>query len=90
MGRTACTEPQCLYKGALYLFLLLDAKRRDLLWGLPSRLFGWHWGSFPGCKAAGSCSWQLYINEWNLPTLLIGLHGVQSKNLTLLLSSISE
>jgi len=21
MGRTACTEPQCLYKGALYLFL---------------------------------------------------------------------
>ena len=23
MGRTACTEPQCLYKGALYLFTLL-------------------------------------------------------------------
>jgi hypothetical protein len=23
MGRTACTEPQCLYKGALYLTLLL-------------------------------------------------------------------
>jgi hypothetical protein len=22
MGRTACTEPQCLYKGALYLFYL--------------------------------------------------------------------
>ena len=21
MGRTACTEPQCLYKGAIYLFL---------------------------------------------------------------------
>jgi len=21
MGRTACTEPQCLYKGDLYLFL---------------------------------------------------------------------
>jgi len=21
VGRTACTEPQCLYKGALYLFL---------------------------------------------------------------------
>jgi len=20
MGRTACTEPQCLYKGTLYLF----------------------------------------------------------------------
>jgi len=25
MGRTACTEPQCLYKGALYLtFTLLE------------------------------------------------------------------
>ena len=23
MGRTACTEPQCLYKGALYFYLLL-------------------------------------------------------------------
>jgi hypothetical protein len=23
MGRTACTEPQCLYKGALYLYLIL-------------------------------------------------------------------
>jgi len=22
MGRTACTEPQCLYKGELYLYLL--------------------------------------------------------------------
>jgi len=23
MGHTACTEPQCLYKGALYLFLMV-------------------------------------------------------------------
>ena len=23
MGRTVCTEPQCLYKGALYLYLYL-------------------------------------------------------------------
>jgi hypothetical protein len=23
MGRTACTEPQCLYNGALYLYLLV-------------------------------------------------------------------
>ena len=23
MGRTACTEPQCLHKGALYLYLYL-------------------------------------------------------------------
>jgi len=25
MGCTACTEPQCLYKGALYFFTLLCA-----------------------------------------------------------------
>ena len=24
MGRTACTEPQCLYKGDLYLYLYFD------------------------------------------------------------------
>jgi hypothetical protein len=23
MGRTACTEPQCLYKGALYLYFYI-------------------------------------------------------------------
>jgi len=23
MGRTACTEPQCLYKDALYLYYLM-------------------------------------------------------------------
>jgi hypothetical protein len=28
MGRTACTEPQCLYKGALYLYLSLSACTR--------------------------------------------------------------
>jgi len=27
MGRTACTEPQCLYKDDLYLYLLLDTLR---------------------------------------------------------------
>jgi hypothetical protein len=29
MGRTACTEPQCLYKGALYLYLLPCYKRGE-------------------------------------------------------------
>ena len=24
MGRTACTEPQCLYKGAIYLCLTVE------------------------------------------------------------------
>ena len=35
MGRVACTEPQCLYKGALYLFYLAITQR--LLY-VPSRL----------------------------------------------------
>ena len=26
MGRTACTEPQCLYKGALYTLLIINRK----------------------------------------------------------------
>jgi len=30
MGRTACTEPQCLYKGALYLlYLLYDFQKKQ-------------------------------------------------------------
>jgi len=29
MGRTACTEPQCLYKGALYL-LIIDTEHAIL------------------------------------------------------------
>ena len=27
MGGTVCTEPQCLYKGALYLFSFLGIRR---------------------------------------------------------------
>jgi len=27
MGRTACTEPQCLYKGALYLFFFVPTTK---------------------------------------------------------------
>ena len=30
MGRTACTEPQYLYKGAFYLFLRKEAKKNTL------------------------------------------------------------
>jgi len=31
MGRTACTELQCLYKGALYLYLLFTVNKTDVL-----------------------------------------------------------
>ena len=41
MGRTACTEPQCLYKGALYLDLYTQARtferiRFNLVHSFPS------------------------------------------------------
>ena len=37
MGRTACTEPQCLYKGALYLspFFILEMQK----WGLTEIIY---------------------------------------------------
>ena len=31
MGRTACTEPQCLYKGDLYLYLPLVLLKKETL-----------------------------------------------------------
>ena len=34
MGRTACTEPQCMYKGAL--FFVIWAVTRGVEWQLPS------------------------------------------------------
>jgi len=30
IGRTACTEPQCLYKGDLYLYYLVSPSKRNL------------------------------------------------------------
>jgi len=32
MGRTACTEPQCLYKGALYLFRFFIPTLSGYIW----------------------------------------------------------
>jgi len=53
MGRTACTEPQWLYKGALYLFLPLTAStlspfqctkhsNQNVVWGVGARCYC-HW-----------------------------------------------
>ena len=39
MGRTACTEPQCLFKGALYLYLYLTYCGDESVSGLVSVLF---------------------------------------------------
>jgi hypothetical protein len=37
VGRTACTKPQCLYKGALFFFVIW-AVTRGVVWQLPSTL----------------------------------------------------
>jgi len=39
MGRTACTEPQCLYKGAFYLFFYITLQYLHLRRCLPTRGF---------------------------------------------------
>jgi hypothetical protein len=41
MGHTACTEPQCLFKGALYLFYLVfyeDMLKPSVMLGFNSQL----------------------------------------------------
>jgi hypothetical protein len=39
MGRTACTEPQCLYKGALYLYTI--TKKLNFPFRLQLQKLGW-------------------------------------------------
>ena len=63
MGRTACTEPQCLYKGALYLFYFTGWKVRgsnpggdEIFLTRQAQLASYIMGReflFPGSKAAG-------------------------------------
>jgi len=49
VDRTACTEPQCLYKGALYLFLLYQTLTTYFLQGTDS----------PGNKSA-----EFFVARW--------------------------
>jgi hypothetical protein len=40
MGRTACTEPQCLYKGALYFLLTFGSVQlTSFFWDIARRLY---------------------------------------------------
>ena len=41
-GRTACTEPQCLYKGALYLFTPCNIQQSMFHWFPPSSIGMFH------------------------------------------------
>jgi hypothetical protein len=43
MGRPACIEPQCLYKGALYIFYLLTVQQAKLIWALYKSLVRISW-----------------------------------------------
>jgi hypothetical protein len=50
MGRTACADPQCLYKGALYLFYLaersFEIQRHNLIayiYGYSLQRQSFHW-----------------------------------------------
>jgi hypothetical protein len=60
MGRTACTVPQCLYKGALYLTLSLlsESKMLKLSWVARKR-FREHWLSWYRYYAADRMSENL-------------------------------
>ena len=66
MGRTACTDPQCLYKGALIIIIIIITmrgsnlgggeifrKRPDRPWGPPSLLYNGYRVYFPGVKRTG-------------------------------------
>ena len=58
MGRTACTEPQCLYKGALYLYLFLPVHVQTefiyhqsvLVYGYSCKMMHLHLHPGPGNK----------------------------------------
>jgi hypothetical protein len=39
MGRTACTEPQCLYTGALYLLTFICLRRSYISYDFVHRIF---------------------------------------------------
>jgi hypothetical protein len=92
MGRMACTEPQCLYKGALYLYLTPNKCWDTILnrqWVFPSMsvLISY------SCSVSVLHNWQLKMQEeitipemlalekqWNLHIyrLAVVKHGVSS------------
>ena len=85
MGRTACTEPQCLHKGALYLTL---PKNLDQLWGSHTFLFIRYWGGYP-FNAANACGPRIknessYTNPTTTTTTTsMKTTGIISRHVTL-------
>jgi len=60
MGRTACREPQCLYKGALYLYLYHQfitanlIKRMDNFHITTNVTFVWNYVTFVGIQQSNT------------------------------------
>ena len=57
MGRTACTEPQCLYKGALYVTV-------ELYLYSPY----WPYGLYRASVPVQGCTILFYLKSWNAVT----------------------
>jgi len=62
MGRTACTEPQCLYKGALYLTVELYLYSPYGPYGLYKASMPVHGWPLPVCLWTG-LSWWFHADE---------------------------
>ena len=58
MGHTACTEPQCLYRGALYVLPFLPCHHGIHLRILTLRVFSSVWGQI--------CVCIFLVRHWNL------------------------
>ena len=93
MGRTACTEPQCLYKGDLYLYLYVHSAHpslpmsiaRNLAQMLEASVFrgGVYRVRFPAVKRPHICSRVLLLHCWYLK---MGLYGFSPRNVGKLLA----
>ena len=68
MGRTACTEPQCLYKGALYLYLTVE-----LYLYSPYGPYGLYRASVPvqGCTLSYLLLHKLHLTELKVVSTFI-------------------
>ena len=71
MGCPACTEPQCLYKGTLYLYLLTSyLNQRELLCWVCANLFARQRYGYRKNIAQYCPQIIQYIAQFNVPILL--------------------
>ena len=65
MGHTACTEPQCLYKGALYLYLTVELYLYSPYgpYGLYRASVPVHGGTLPYFYSYGVVEFKRFLKE---------------------------